>query len=177
MAMKKRFVALFLLFSCFQGWSQHANAYSFEAGKKGIIALGGYLIEADIPERQRLTYQLLPKRSEYAAVFQKDKIRQIQKYHRKWYRKVSPTIGPLQASQRFIICQETTPEELLVERGSGKNFPGGYGEIADWFLPGVNLYRIQFVDKGARVGTSYDVFVYLEDHWRIFPKPWKAKKK
>ena len=51
--------------------------------KKGVIALGAYLLEADILERQRLTYELLPKRSEYSQVFKKAHIRDIQKYHRK----------------------------------------------------------------------------------------------
>lgn len=174
--MKNLFVTVILFFATFQAFSQHVNAYSFEKGKKGLIALGGYLIEADVLERQRLTYQLLPKRSEYEAVFQKDKVKQIQKYHRKWYRSVSPTLGPRRELQKYLICQQTTPEEILKETGESKEFPGGYREISNWFLPGVQLYRLKFVEKGTHLGTSYDVFVYIDDHWRIFPKPWAAKK-
>lgn len=170
----KHLIFLLLFPFCCSLTAQNADAYSFQPGKKGLIALGGYLIEADIQERQRLTYELLPKRSEYQAVFKKEYIRKVQKYHKKWYRSVSPALGPQRATQSYLNCHQTTPEELLEMKGGAKHFPGGYGEIADWFQPGVELYRLQFLEKGARVGTSYDVFVYLDGHWRIFPKPWMA---
>lgn len=172
--MKKLFVASILLLIALSVQGQNANAFSFEAGEKGLIALGNYLLEADISERQRLTYLLLPRRSEYELVFRKEKIRQIQKYHRKWYRKVSPAIGPNNELQQVVLCEAATPAEILQELGEGKNFPGGYREIADWFLPDITLYRMKYVEKGMRVGSSFDVFVYLEDHWRVFPKPWRA---
>ncbi len=173
--MKKLFLLILCLSFSAISLCQELSPYDFPPGKEGLKALGDYLVQADIQERQRLTYELLPKKGEYKAVFQEDVIKKLQRYHKRWYRSVSPTIGPRYELQDKIICQQTQKSEILERKGEAVHFPGGYLEIADWLLSDVSFYRLQFVENGARVGESFDVFVYLDDHWRVFPHPYKAK--
>jgi hypothetical protein len=94
------------------------------------------------------------------------------RFHKKWKRYVDPIIKPVLNSQTTYQIWETTPAELLRYEGEARNFPGGYREIADQFLPGVRLYRFKYLKPGSRLGSAYDVFVYVKGRWRVFPRPW-----
>jgi hypothetical protein len=38
----------------------------------------------------------------------------------------------------------------------------------------LKIYRFKFVEPGKDLGMAFDGLIYVNGHWRIFPKPWRA---
>jgi len=144
----------------------------FPEGKDGLLALGKYLVEASEEERRALTTSLRPLPEEYELVFKGKFAKRVRKYHRKYWRRHDPVMRPYHKAQTEPHCYVTTPDSLALYKGSAREFPGGYREIADKFQPGLILYRLRIIKPGMRLGTGFDVFVYINGNWRIFPRPW-----
>lgn len=145
---------------------------TFPDGCKGLLALGRYLLEANEEERKLLTHSLKPERDDYAYVFRGKFAKRVFKYHRKYWRRHDPVMRPVYDSQTEPHCWHTSPDSLGLYVGEARNFPGGYREIAHQFQENIMLYRLKLVKPGMRLGTSFDVFVFLNGHWKIFPRPW-----
>jgi len=128
----KAFVFSILLFLVIHLPAQEIMPDSFPDGKRGLRSLASYLLEAGWEERIRLTYELLPTKEEYQAVFQQDKLKVVQKFHKKWYRKITPAIGPRFESQNQILIEKATTEQLISHQASTQDWPGGYREMQDW---------------------------------------------
>ena len=38
----------------------------------------------------------------------------------------------------------------------------------------MTLFRFKFVKAGETIGMAFDGLAFVNGHWRIFPKPWRA---
>ena len=153
-------------------YSNGQNIPNFQEGHDGLLALGQFLVESDEESRKAVTSSLRPEKEDYESVFRGKFARRVRRYHNKYWRRHDPVMRPARKSQTEPHCWSTTPDSLAMYKGNARHFPGGYREIADKFQPGLRLYRLKLVKPGMRLGTSFDVFVYLEGRWKIFPKPW-----
>ncbi|HTE16069.1 MAG TPA: hypothetical protein VK642_13420, partial [Burkholderiales bacterium] len=123
-----------------------------------------------------LTLRLKPTKADYEAVFEK------------------PFAATLQSAQEPVWNADETvikgrPEqtEVLLKKVSSADahnwsaearqiLPGGYERIAPDINPGHTFYTFSFVKPGESLGIRYDVLVHVNGQWRLFPKPWRAKK-
>ncbi|MEZ4685507.1 MAG: hypothetical protein R3B47_05435 [Bacteroidia bacterium] len=173
--MKRQLANLVLLCCLLAGSMACASAQEtpvFSEGCDGLIALGNYLVQASEEERKALTRSLRPEQEDYALVFQGKFGKRVNKYHRKYWRRHDPVMRPYYETQTEARCWSTTPDSLAMYKGNARQFPGGYREIAQYFQPGIIVYRLKLVKPGMRLGTSFDAFVYVNGRWKIFPRPW-----
>jgi hypothetical protein len=81
--------------------------------------------------------------------------------------------GPKPGQNDLIIAYATTGalaqgEPVLEE------FPGGYRDVAPYFLINVPIVRFKFVEAGEEMGLAFDGLVHLDGRWLIIPKPWRS---
>lgn len=168
-----RFWVLIVLFCGINGTNSFSQqAPEFPNGEAGLIQLGQYLVQASEEERKLLTDSLRPLVSDYNLVFKGKYAKRVRKYHKKYWRRHEPVMRPYHHYQTEPRCWSTTPDSLKSYEGNARQFPGGYREIAQHFHEGITLYRLKLVKPGMRLGTSFDAFIYVNGHWRIFPRPW-----
>ena len=55
-------------------------------------------------------------------------------------------------------------------------FPGGYKDVAQYLLGDYPLSRFKFVRTGETSGLAFDGLIFVNNHWVIMPKPWRALK-
>jgi len=86
------------------------------------------------------------------------------------------------ANEDLIVTEEIpgkdcqSVDDLKNGTGSSNEFPGGYAKVAPHMKPGHTWYRFKFVKSGERLGMAYDGFTFVNHHWVIVPKPWRALK-
>jgi len=124
---------------------------------------------ANYPE---LSKALAPAAEDYAAVFQPD------------FAKMAASVyGPAWESGAIVVAPKSGQTELLLWGADSEDlkawnvhaapFPGGYREVKDQFQDGIHIYRFKFVRPEAEIGMAYDGLIFVNGHWRLFPKPWK----
>jgi hypothetical protein len=120
-----------------------------------------------------LSAKLRPTPADYAAVFEGDAAK-----------KAAATYGPAWDKGEMVIESKpdqsevklfhATTDELQAGAGDTARFPGGYKQAASVLKKGLTIYGFKFVRPGEDVGVAYDGLVYVNHHWVIFPKPWRA---
>jgi len=95
--------------------------------------------------------------------------------------------SPAWASGKMVIAPNRGQSELLLQSVPSTDIrswteradmilPGGYRSLTNDIKSGFTVYTFKFVQRGADTGTAYDGLVFVNGHWRIFPKPWRARK-
>ena len=74
----------------------------------------------------------------------------------------------------MLLYHVTTADLKKWTEAASRDFPGGYRTVASKFNDGITVYRFKFVKPGETLGMAYDGLVYVNGHWRIFPKPWQV---
>lgn len=144
----------------------------FAAGREGVVALLQYILSAEKKEITELTYQLEPSREEYEQIFEAPYDRLVWRYHKRLRRYADVRVHPILKNQTEFLLWSATTEELQLYEGEARNFPGGYREMAVYMKPGITFYRFKFVEPGRKLGSAFDVLIYIEGHWRLFHRPW-----
>lgn len=152
--------------------AQFDEAYSFGPGESGVEEILTFVLNADKEELVELTRVLQPEKSEYAAVFTPPFDKRVWRFHRRLRRYSDIIVHPLLRKQTEYLYWSATTEELQNYVGGARNFPGGYREVASYLRPELTFYRFKFVEPGHKLGSAYDVLVYVKGHWRIFHRPW-----
>lgn len=168
---QKRWLSIVIgMLSCICCFSQ--DIPSFPNGREGLMALGEFIAQASEEERLALTEACRPPDTLYNAVFEKQFGKRVRSYHRRYWRLYKPVMAPVYPTQTEPLVFMTTPDSLTTYTGEARQFPGGYREIADLFQKDLVLYRLKLVQPGMQRGTAFDVWIYMDGHWRIFPRPW-----
>lgn len=144
----------------------------FAAGREGVVALLQYILSAEKKEIIELTYQLEPSREEYEQIFEAPYDKLVWRYHKRLRRYADVRVHPILKKQTEFLLWSATTEELQLYEGEARNFPGGYREMAVYMKPGITFYRFKFVEPGRKLGSAFDVLIYIEGHWRLFHRPW-----
>lgn len=153
-------------------YAQQPPSYNFPEGKEGLEQMIQYLLSASDKERALLSRSLRPSSEDYEVVFKEPFASRVFRYHKRLRRYVNIVVRPHYEVQTDYQIWKVTPESLKANTGDAKQFPGGYREIADYFQPGIVLYRFKFLFPGMRRGSGFDALVYVNGHWRLFPRPW-----
>jgi len=118
-------------------------------------------------DRAMLTRALRPGPLDYEAVFGADAKRAQAHYDKLWTTE-SPVIEPKPGQTELLVFGSTTDE---VVRAPGE-FPGGYAKAK--LAPGLPIYRWKFVEPGKTSGMAFDGLVWVNGHFAVFFKPWRA---
>jgi hypothetical protein len=81
------------------------------------------------------------------------------------------------ANETFVEnnIESFTTEDVKAGKG---NYAGGMKNIEDKLMPNIVFYKLELLrEKGAQNGMVYKYWVYLNNRWVYFPKPWSAFKK
>lgn len=152
---------------CSQGFACAQDAGSEDAA---AALLKKFL--AASADRAALTKELRPTSGDYAKIFTGDFAKKLETSHKPLWDS-SPVIGPKEGQSQVLVAKATT-EDFQKGTATAKDFPGGYAKIGDKLQAGVTLFRFKFVKPGETSGMAFDGLAFVNGHWRIFPKPWRA---
>ena len=144
----------------------------FPEGKAGVQSMLEYLLEADMPSRIALTEGLKPSLEDCQAVFVGKLGKEVYRYQKRLDRQARIVVRPLLKKQTDYLLWEASTEALRVYDGEARNFPGGYHEISDLMANDLMFYRFKFIEPGHKLGSAYDVLVFVNDHWCLIHRPW-----
>lgn len=165
-------VVLWLLASL-GGKAQTDWSSQFPPGRVGADSLLRFALQADDATRQALTHSLFPTPADCKRLLRDERLaRRVYRYQRYLRRRSDLVLGPMLARQTELLLWQATSDELEVYEGEAQFFPGGYHELADQLAHDLVLYRAKFVEPGRRLGSAFDVLVYLNGHWRLIHRPW-----
>lgn len=123
-------------------------------------------------DRAALTKALKPADEDYATVYKQpfaDKLRESQAPM--WAD--DPVIRP-DKNQTEIKLIYTTTDRLRDDNKMRRAFPGGYAKVVAQMKPGIPIVYFKFVEPGSSAGRAFDGLVYVNGHWVIMPRPWRA---
>lgn len=123
-------------------------------------------------DRTALTKDLRPTSEDYTKVFTADFAKKLEAAQKALW-DGAPAIGPKEGQTEVVVSKATT-EDFVKGTAAAKEFPGGYAKIGDKLQPGATLFRFKFVKPGETLGMAFDGLAFVNGHWRIFPKPWRA---
>ncbi len=85
-------------------------------------------------------------------------------------------IGP-KPEHSEIYSVETTTLKLRNRPAIRKKFPGGYEDVIPYLQGNNVIIRFKFVRAGETTGLAFDGLIFVNGHWVLMPKPWRAVKK
>jgi len=122
-----------------------------------------------------LSKGLRPTSADFKSIFEGDAAASAEKTYAEPWDKGQMVVKPNPGQTELLLFSATT-DELKAGAPKAKEFPGGYAKVAGLFKKGLTLYRFKFVEKGKDIGMAYDGLTFVNGHWVIVPKPWKAVK-
>ena len=161
----------FCSYGCFIVRGQDA-VYDFPPGKEGVEQMLEYILNASNKDRKAITEWLKPSKEDCDSVFSTDLAEKVYKYQRKLSREVRIIIRPLLKNQTEYIFWEASSQELFDYTSEARFFPGGYKEVASYLRPDLEFYRFKFIQPGRKLGSAYDVLVYINGKWCLIHRPW-----
>ena len=167
-----RYSLLALLLSLFLPVFPQPSTPTFEDGMEGIQRMMVYLLHASPEERAAFGSTLFPSREDCETIFHEDVCEKVYRYQRFLRRQTGIVVAPLTAQQTDFLIWAASTGELRTYKGEAQFFPGGYRELAPHMKKGITFYRIKFVQPGHKIGSAYDVLVYVNGNWRLFQRPW-----
>jgi hypothetical protein len=120
-----------------------------------------------------LSKQLRPTSADYAAVFDAESSAKVAAVYDPAWEGGQMVVAP-KAGQTEVKVFSATSDEMKSWSGSAAEFAGGWKDVAAKLKPGLKIYRFKFVEPGKDLGMAFDGLIYVNGHWRIFPKPWRA---
>jgi hypothetical protein len=120
-----------------------------------------------------LSKQLRPTTADYAAVFDADSSARVAAVYDPAWDGGQMVVAP-KAGQTEVKVFSSTSDEMKSWSGNAAEFAGGWKEVAPKLKPGLKIYRFKFVEPGQDLGMAFDGLIYINGHWRMFPKPWRA---
>lgn len=141
-------------------------------GEDGARALLAQFV-APTADHAALTKSLRPTTPDYRALFDARTAAKIEAAQAKDWDSNKAVIKP-KPSQTEVKVWAATGAELAHGDGNAKEFPGDYKKLAKHLVPTATYFRFKFVEPGKETGTAYDGLAFVNGHWVIVPKPWRA---
>lgn len=148
------------------------NAAILQGNADGARALLTQFV-AENADHAALTRSLRPTSSDYKSLFDAATAPKVEAAHAKDWDSGKAVIKP-KAGQTEIKIWGATGADLAAGKGDAKEFPGGYKKVGKHLVATQMFFRFKFVEAGKDQGTAYDGLAFVNGHWVIAPKPWKA---
>lgn len=143
-----------------------------QGNEEGALALLKQFVSPNA-DHAALTRSLRPTSADYRTLFDAPLASRIEAVQTKDWDSGKAVIKP-KPSQTEVKLWSATGADLAAGKGSSKAFSGGYAKIGKHLAPGVTFFRFKFVEPGKETGTAYDGLAFVNGHWVIAPKPWRA---
>ena len=143
-------------------------------GEDGVKAFLNQFVAANA-DYPGLTKGLHPSSADYKAMFDASTASKVESSQAKDWTKA--TIRPGKAGQTEVKVWSATGADLAAGKGNAKDFPEQYKKFGRHLVPGLTYWRFKFVEPGKDVGTAYDGLAFVNGHWAIAPRPWRALEK
>ncbi len=121
-----------------------------------------------------LTRSLRPTSADYKSMFDAQTASKVEAAQAKDWDSGKAVIKPAKPTQTEIKIWSATGSDLAKGAGNAKEFPQGYKKVAKHLTQEQLFFRFKFVEAGQDKGTAYDGLAFVNGHWVIAPKPWKA---
>lgn len=155
------------------GGGDKANAAAISQGtEEGAQALLKQFVAKDA-DHGALTKSLKPTTADYKALFDTASAAKVEAAQAKDWDSGKAVIKP-KPNQTEVKLWSASGADIAAGKGNAKEFPGGYKKIAKHLAQQVLFYRFKFVEAGKDTGVAYDGLAFVNGHWVIAPKPWKA---
>lgn len=118
-----------------------------------------------------LTAALRPKPADYDAVFVADAVPKVKAALEPIWDSPKAVLKPSDDQTQVDVVSATADQ---LAKGNVAGCPDAYKDIADKLDPKVVIYCASFVKPGEKLGLSVDALVHVDDHWALFPKPFRA---
>ncbi len=145
---------------------------AFAPTREGVEQMLTFVLNASEEEQRMLTDSLIPTEADYEAVFFPLYRKKVYKFHKRLRRIADIYVHPLLEDQTEYVLWSATTEDLQAYSGEARYFPGGYREFAPYFKPALTFYRFKFIQPGMKLGSAYDILVFVNGKWRLFHRPW-----
>lgn len=123
-------------------------------------------------DHEALTAALFPSKQEIQMVYQDPLASQMAAAYAAAF-KPGIKFQPKPEHDDLLVIHTSTDALLRGDDVLGE-FPGGYKKVLGYMNPGYPIVRFKFITKGETLGLAFDGLVYINDHWVIMPKPWRA---
>ncbi|MBU1068691.1 hypothetical protein KJ975_03900 [Myxococcota bacterium] len=142
--------------------------------EEGLKKLMGEFIADGGSNAEKLSNLLRPVAEDYAAVFEGDFAKKAAETYKEPWDKGLLTLKT-KPGQTEINVLSVTSEDLKAKSEKSREFPGGWLEMAPNLKAGLTIYMVRFTEPGKERGMRFDGLIYVNERWRIFPKPWRIK--
>ncbi len=140
-------------------------------GPKGLAEIAEALRGTD---DAKVLKDLRPSKKDVAAIFNDGSCQEtIMNYIDKMYGAMEgDVINPRAKYTDLIYFSENTSTFI---NGESHNFPGGFnGELKSCFKENIDVHLIKYVEPGMTSGFSLNCFIFVNEHWILIPKPYRA---
>ncbi len=122
----------------------------------------------------KLIYALKPSEDDVRAVYREPLATTMIEAYAGLFRP-GIKIGP-KAGQTELLTYYSTTGALRAQDQMLQYFPGGYGKVLEYMIPDFPIVRLKFVKPGETSGLGLDGLIFVNNHWVLMPKPWRALK-
>jgi hypothetical protein len=120
-----------------------------------------------------LTLKLRPQPADYDAVFTSDASAKVKAAADAAWDGGKIVLKPA-PEQTEVQVAGASIDNLKKGDGNAAACPPAYKDIADKLNSGTAVYCAHMVKPGEHKGLWIDAFVYVNGHWALFPKPFRA---
>ena len=170
----KSVCAVVIAAACLGGCKKGGDAGGSQATAAMATEVLGALAKPGA-DHAALTSALRPKPEDYAAVFVGDSADKMKAAMEPVWASGKLTIKP-RPEQTELKVFGVAQKQLAAGDGHATHCPGGYKGVAAQLQPKVVVYCGRFVKPGEKLGLSVDGLVYVNNHWALFPKPFRVLK-
>jgi hypothetical protein len=120
-----------------------------------------------------LSKSLRPTHADFQALFDPQAATKLEAAYGPDWDRGSIVIAPKVGQSTFKVSSATVAD-LNTGANPASAFPRGYLRVAPHMVTGHTWYRVEFLKPGEAAGMAFDGFTFVNGHWVIVPKPWRA---
>lgn len=121
-----------------------------------------------------LTKALQPTAADYAAVFEPAVVPKLEAFYAPLWSSGQAFIKPNEGQTNVLIEFVKSSDVRAWNEAANKVLPGGWRKMKGQIKDGHIIFRFHLVKPGEDAGMTYDGLMFVNGHWCIFPKAWRA---
>jgi hypothetical protein len=121
-----------------------------------------------------LSSALRPSKADYEAVFSSGFATKAAAIYDPAWDAGQLVLKPKGGQTELLLHGIPTADIKAWSPNAAADLPGGYQKIKDEFKDGNTVYSFKFVKPGETSGMAFDGLVFVNGHWVVMPKPFRA---
>ncbi len=121
-----------------------------------------------------LSKTLQPAKADYEAVFASAFAQKLAAMYEPAWASGALVIAPKPGQTEVLVRSVPSSEVRVWSAQAAAMLPGGYQQLGMSINDGFTIYAFKFVKPGESLGMAFDGLTFVNNHWCLFPKPWRA---